>query len=172
MIIDAMKSYFLGLEKLYEDSFGTLPTVSWNSDLEQDLFVGAPDEDHEIQWKYKEATPLKLSGLCEELQDFFGSFYYWQLRGIFRDIEFCFPPIPSFPSAQKVASAALADGTYYFPDQDVVLLAACVERGNDDLLLFYRQGTGRLFLFDADKGSVAPQDYSLSELIRSMKAVL
>ena len=171
-IKEAMASYFNKLNTLYKNTFGTFPTVSWSSEQIQDLFIGVPDEDDEIQWQPVEAKPIITMGLCKELKAFFGSYYYWYLRGEYQGMLFYFPPVPSLNSAESVASVAIADGEYYFPNQDTVLLASCVLNGNDDLLLFYRQQTAQLFVYDTDKRFVHPLECSLVELISSMKAVI
>lgn len=171
-IKEAMESYFTRLCNLYKKTFGTLPSVSWDSHQSQELFIGKPDEDGEIQWKPMEAIPINLNGLCKELQVFYSSYYYWELKGEYQGKLYDFPPVPSFSSAETVASAAINDGNYYFPNQKTILLASCSFKGNDDLLLFYRQESGELFIYDVDKRFVFSLDFSLVELISSMKAVI
>jgi hypothetical protein len=171
-IKEAMACYFVKLNNLYKNTFGTFPTVSWSPEQNQDLFIGKPDEDGEIQWKPVEATPVRIDGLRRELQAFYGSYYYWELRGEYKGVLFDFPPLPSLNVAESVVCAAINDGEYYFPNQETVLLATCSSNGNDDLLLFFRQNTGELFIYDSDKRFLHPLNYSLVELICSMKAVI
>ena len=171
-IKEAMACYFVKLNNLYKNTFGTFPTVSWSPEQNQDLFIDKPDEDGEIQWKPVEATPVRIDGLRRELQAFYGSYYYWELRGEYKGVLFDFPPLPSLNVAESVACAAINDGEYYFPNQETVLLATCSSNGNDDLLLFFRQNTRELFIFDSDKRFLHPLNYSLVELICSMKAVI
>ena len=168
---EAMAMFFGRLEQLYQDTFGTYPTVSWSSDLDQRLFVGEPDEDFEMQWKPADAAPVSNVELCEELKEFYGSFYYWELRGEYQGIEFSFPAVPSIESAEVVTATAISDGNYYFARQNTVFLADCSKQGNDDLLLFYRQKNGELFIYDTEKQIVLPQSYGLVDLISQMKAV-
>ena len=72
IIKDAMASYFTKLNNLYKNTFGSFPTVSWSSEQIQNLFIGEPDEDDEIQWQPVEATPIRTIGLCKELNLFYG----------------------------------------------------------------------------------------------------
>lgn len=171
-IKEAMASYFVKLNNLYKNTFGTFPTVSWSPEQSQDLFIGKPDKDDEIQWKPVEALPIKTDGLHSELKAFYGSYYYWELRGEYKGVLFDFPALPSLNVAESVACAAINDGEYYFPNQETVLLATCSSNGNNDLLLFFRQNTGELFIYDSDKRFIHPLDYSLVELICSMKVVI
>ena len=171
-IKEALLSYFEKLEALYKKQFGTLPTVSWSAELSQDLFFGIPDDDYEIQWKAMPAKPVHIPGLCECLTEFYSSFYYWELRGTHAGILFDFPAVYTHTKAVDVARAALSDGYYYFPKQDTALLASCSYNNNDEILLFYRQKSGELFLYDIDLETVTPLDYSLVTLINSMKAVI
>lgn len=169
---EALAEYFKKLNLRYEKIFGTLPTVSWDESLEQNLFVQEPDEDGEIQWSPTPAKKMNVSGLCIELMEFFESYYYWELRGRYENAIFDFPPVFSEAEAEKIACTALEDGEYYFPKQNVAFLANCSLSGNDDLLLFYRQQTGELFLYDTDKKFVHPLKYSLVQLLGSLEALI
>ena len=75
-LLESMKAYFGKQEMLYMKTFGTLPTISWEKSLPQDLFVGMPDEDDEIQWTPKVATQESYQELCKELNLFYCTFYY------------------------------------------------------------------------------------------------
>ena len=83
-----------------------------------------------------------------------------------------FPAVPTSSGRKKVIEQAVKDGNYYFPGQDTVLLASCSKSGNDDLLLFYRQKTGEVFIYDTDKRFLFPLEVSLVNLIGSMEAVI
>lgn len=171
-LMEAMKAYLRKQELLYKRTFGTLPTISWDESLPQDLFVGTPDEDDEIQWTPKAASQETYHELCKELNLFYSTFYYWTLRGKFQDFSLDFPPVPTSSARKKVIEQAVKDGNYYFPGQDTVLLASCSKSGNDDLLLFYRQKTGEVFIYDTDKRFLFPLEASLVDLIGSMEAVI
>lgn len=169
---ESMRAYLGKQEQLYMKTFGTLPTVSWDESLPQDLFVGTPDEDDEIQWRPKEADQESFTELCKELNSFYCTFYYWTLRGKFKGFLFDFPPVPTSSDRSYVIEQALKDGNYYFPGQNIVLLATCSKSENDDLLMFYRQKTGDIFIYDMDKRLVYPLEVSLVDLIVSMEAVI
>ena len=171
-IKEAMASYFLKLEELYRENFGTIPTVSWSEEMDQELFIGEPDEDGEIQWKPKEAILISSSKLCDELIDFYSSYYYWELKGKYKEVTFIFPAVPSYKKTNEILKAAIDQGNYYFPNENIAFLASCYSNGNDDLLLFFMQKTGELFLYDIDKKDNMLLDYSLIDLISSMEAVI
>ena len=94
-LMESMKAYLGRQELLYKKTFGTLPTISWDESLPQDLFVGSPDEDDEIQWTPKVANQESYQELCKELNIFYCTFYYWTLRGKFKDYLLDFPPVPT-----------------------------------------------------------------------------
>lgn len=169
---ESMRVYLGKQELLYKKTFGTLPTVSWDESLPHDLFVGTPNEDDEIQWSPKVADQESFKELCKELNSFYCTFYYWMLRGEYQGFLLDFPPIPTPSDRRNVIEQALKDGNYYFPGQNVVLLASCAKAGNDDLLLFYRQKTSEVFIYDMDKRFVYPLEISLVDLIGSMEAVI
>ena len=171
-IIESMGIYLGKQEQMYRKAFGTYPTVSWDQSLPQDLFIGTVDEDDEIQWRPKIADQMFFKELCKELNSFYCTYYYWTLRGKFQNVLFDFPAVPTSDERKTVIEQAVKDGNYYFPGQSIVMLATCSMSGNDDLLLFYRQKTGKLFIYDMDKRFVYPIEVSLAELISSMEAVI
>lgn len=172
-IKNSLDIYFSKLEKLYRKEFGTLPSISWDESLNKSLFVSEPDEDGEVQWKPKVADHITVSGLCDELSSFYSSYYYWELRGKYKnDLYIDFPPIWSKQEAYHIIQTSIDDGNYYFKGQNTVLLAYCSQYGNDDLLMFYRQDTGEIFLYDTDKRFIYPLNVSLAELISSMEALI
>ena len=73
-LMEAMKVYLKKQELLYKKTFGTLPTISWDESLPQNLFVGTPDEDDEIQWTPKAASQETYHELCKELNLFYCTF--------------------------------------------------------------------------------------------------
>lgn len=170
-IKEALRGYFDRLIELYRKRLGTLPTVSWDQSLDQGLFTSPPDEDGEVQWRPAQALAVSVPGLCRELEEFFSSYYYWQLHGKEGSVLYYFPPVASAAEADRAARTALEDGEYYFAGQDTALLATCSQAGNDDLLLFYRQGSGELFLYDRDKRFLYPVKHSLVQLLNRMEAI-
>lgn len=172
ILSEAMRAFFGKQELLYKKTFGTLPTISWDKSLPQGLFIGTPDEDDEIQWKPKTADQEHYGELCKELNLFYNAFYYWTMRGEYQGVMLDFPPIPTLSDRRKIVEQAVKDGNYYFPGKKVVLLAACSKSGNDDLLLFYRQTSGEIFMYDTDKRFLYPLEVSLPELIGTMEAVV
>lgn len=174
-IREAMAAYFKKLNRLYADLFGTLPTASWGGDGDTDLFIGPPDEDGEAPWHLAPALPLtesEVSGLCPALRDFYGSFYFRQMRGKLRGLTVSFPAQKNRTAAIRAAETALSDGKYYFPSEDIACLATCSLSGNDDLLLFYRQTDDSLFLYDADTKEVLNLAYPLERLLEGMEAII
>ena len=170
---NAMAAYFAKLEKVYQKNFGTLPTVSWDDSMNADLLIGSPDEDGEIQWRAKPAgILLQIPGLCAELEEFYGSYYFLEMRGEYKNTVFDFYATSSYEASRRVAANGMANGQYYFKNQDVVLLATCCSPDNDDLILFYRQSSGKLFMYDSDKRFIHPMEISLADLIGSMEAVI
>lgn len=171
-IKEALRGYFDRLTALYQKRLGTLPTVSWYQSLNQNLFTSLPDEDGEAQWRPADAAAVSVPGLCRELEEFFSSYYYWQLHGKADGVLYYFPPVVSAAEADKAARTALKEGEYYFAGQNTALLATCSQAGNDDLLLFYRQNFGELFLYDQDKRFLYPVEHSLVSLLDRMEAIL
>ena len=153
-LMESMKAFLGKQELLYMKTFGTLPTISWDESLPQDLFVGTPDEDDEIQWTPKAANPESFQELCKELNLFYCTFYYWTLKGKFQGFLMDFPPVPTSSDRKEVIEQAVKDGNYYFPGQNTVLLASCSKSGNDDLLLFYKKQERYLYMTQTNDSSI------------------
>ena len=171
-IKDAMKIYFSRLYHTYVKTFNVPPSVSWSSEINPKLFISTPDEDGEAQWRPILAENISMPDLCDELCQFYSSYYYCSLNGKYDNTLFYFEPIDSIDTAIKCANKSIKDGEYYFKKQNVLLLATCSKNGNDDYLLFYRQNNGEIFLYDRDKRFVYPLGYSLTELISNMEALI
>ena len=171
MIKDSLSLFFKKQKRLYANIFGTLPTVSFDPDLENELYVGSPDDDGDIQWEPHAAETTCIDNLCNELSEFYNSFYYCELRGEYNKITFDFPAIVSKSEAERIIKAAIADGEYYCPNKNVVLLATCSYQGNDDIILLYKQDTGKLYLYDIDNKTHKQLKCSLYELLSSMEAI-
>lgn len=169
---DSISLFLRKQEELYMKTFGTYPTVSWDDSLPQDLFVGTIDDDGEKQWRPQIADQVSFRSLCSELNSFYSTFYYWEMRGEYRGFLFDFPPVPTSFDRKKVVEIAEIDGNYYFPNQNILLLATCSKAGNDDFLLFYQQKSGEMFVYDADQQVVYPLEITLVDLIGSMEAVI
>lgn len=171
-IKEAFDIYFRKLNEIYTKTFNSSPSASWSPDINQDLFVSAPDEDGEARWKPILGHPLCLPELCDELNQFYGSYYFCVLNGLYDHVQYYFEPIDSLQTAKKKAKQAVLDGEYYFKNQKAVLLASCSKAGNDDLLLFYNQETNSLFLYDRDKRFIFPLEFTLVQLISQMEALI
>lgn len=175
MMKQAMQSYFEKLDNLYQQCLGTGPTVPWGPEMDQSLFVSGPNEDGEALWKPVPGHPLEQVGdqpLCPELAMLFGGWYYMQLRGDYMGIHVDFSPISGPAAAARIARVALEDGNYYFPGENMALLATCEMDGNDDLLLFYSLSTCRLVVYDQDKQRAMNLSCTLTQMIGQMEATL
>ena len=171
-IRDALQSFFEKQKALYIDTFGTLPSICWSPEINQNLFCSPPGDDGYAQWKPIPAQPVTVAGLGEDLREFFGAFYFGALSGRFDSMNLYFPPIYSPEDAVKKARNAIKDGDYYFPQKGMVLLASAEKEGNDDLLLFYNQNVQKLVVLDCDKNSVTSLNVSLYQLINAMEAII
>lgn len=171
----AMSAYFQKLKKRYLEQFGTLATFPWEKNAGHQLFIGLPDADGEAQWSPKMAAPLDPSVsklLCSELNAYYGSWYFLQMRGRIQNIDVDFLPFSSAESACRAAKIALKEGKSYFPNENCALIATCVVNGIDDMLLFYDQNSGKLFVYDPDKQIRHDIQTSLPELIAKMEALI
>lgn len=171
-ITESMQIYFKKLDQVYWETFKTYPTVSWDPSYDQTLFCSTPDEDGEIQWRPRPGAVIPLPGICPEVMPFFTSFYFWSMRGVWEGIELDFPSMPNSEAVKGAAEIAVMDGDYYFYGQKTLLLANACKDENDDLLLFYRQPTNELFLYDQEFKCTYPLKCTLSEMIGTMKAVI
>ena len=171
----AMSTYFQKLKKLYLDQFGTLATFPWEENASHQLFISLPDEDGDAQWSPKMAAPLDTSVsklLCSELTAYYGSWYFLQMRGRIQNIDVDFLPFSSADAASRAAKNALKEGHSYFPNEHCALIATCTVNGIDDMLLFYDQNSGKLFIYDPDKQIRHSIQASLPELIANMEALI
>jgi hypothetical protein len=171
----AMNTYFKKLKALYKEKFGTAPSFPYDEDAVHGLFCSAPDEDGYALWQPKMASPVEASVgamLCPELAEFYGSWYFLQMNGRIGNIDIDFFAFDSRPSATEAAKSALADGKYYFPQENCALIASCTLDGADGLLMFYDQNSGKVFIYDADRNMRRYVNASLGDIIAKMEALI
>lgn len=171
-IKEAMHIYFDKLNKLYKNKYNTLPTVSYVQKDESKMFIGEPDDDGEIQWQPVSAKRVEIPGLCFELNEFFSSYYYWQLDGTLNEISYYFPHVTNMDEAIKVAKNALNKGKKLFPNSNNVIIATCTINGADDILLVYNQDNKTIFYYDLEFEKVISCDLTLIDLLIQMNPVL
>ena len=168
---EAMLSYFNKLTDLYAREFGTLPTVPYNN-TDSPLFVGQPDLEGEIQWQPSPAEKLTLAGLCPELSEFYSTYYYWHLSGKLEKNCFYFPPVFDEQEAIKTALFSMEIGRDISTEGNYAVIASCDIDGFDGIDLVYDQDSGKLYYYDFDKDKMFQCEYSLTEIISQMEAII
>lgn len=175
----AFKIYFSKLDLLYSSSFGTRPTVPYTENLEKSLLIGDPDEDGEIQWSPKEqATKTDWSNcerqlgfaLCQELKDYYNTFYFIAVSGTFGSSELHFYRIDGTEPLEKVVLRNYSDAQYTFPGSEMFLIGNAVVNDDDSYFIYYDNMTGKLFCYEADTKNEILLSYSIAKTIGSMEA--
>ncbi|SCX89621.1 MULTISPECIES: SecY-interacting protein Syd [Pseudobutyrivibrio] len=179
MINNALESYFKKLNVFFENEFGSLPTVSYTDRLNKKLVVSEPDEDYEVEWQPKEQAENidwneveeKLGfTLCEELKNYYSAYSFLMMAGDYKKAYLDFTPIDATESVVDTIKKAYRDGSFYFPNKQVLLIGGAEIGNNDDYFIFYDNETGKVFCLDDDtKKEVALAD-TLEEIIAEMEA--
>lgn len=177
----AFKNYFSKLNSLYRSTFGTSPTVPYTETLEKSLLIGDPDEDGEIQWSPKEQTAKtdwdncerQLSfALCQELKDYYSTYYFLAVSGTFGACELHFYRIDGSEPLEKVVLRNYSDAQYTFPGSEMFLIGNAVVNDDDSYFIYYDNATGKLFCYESDTKNEILLSYSIAKTIGSMEASL
>lgn len=177
----AFSNYFLKLDSLYSGTFGTKPTVPYSDMLNKALFIGSPDEDGEIQWEPKEqgvrydwkAVEATLGFLlCQELKDYYNTFFFLTLPGTFGNSELHFYKVDGSESLGKVALRNFNDAQHVFPGTHMFLIGNATVNDDDSYFIYFDNATGKLFCYEADMRNEVVLSYSIAKTIGSMEASL
>ena len=167
---NSLKKYFEKLERLYLEKLNTKPTVPYFENC--NLFISEPDEDDEAEWLPKEIEYIELNinkDLSNELYEFYTSYYYLHLAGMYKNIEFYFHNnMHSNDAINNIAKQEISDGQYYFKDEDCVLIGNAIKDGNDSLLVFYDNKSLNVFLYDQDFNKKIEGSFKLTEIIENL----
>lgn len=177
----AFNNFFSKLDSLYSSTFGTNPTVPYTEDLEKSLLIGVPDEDGEIQWSPQEQT-AKLDWincetqlgfpLCQELKDYYNTFLFLAISGMFGSCELHFYRIDGSEPIEKVILKNYYDAQYTFPGTEIFLLGNAVVNDDDSYFLYYDNTTGKLFCYESETKNEVLLSYSIAKTIGIMEAGL
>jgi hypothetical protein len=121
---------------------------------------------------YREAEDISVDGLCDELLDFYSSYYYCNLEGEIDQYSFIFSAVYNKKSAIKQAQYAMQIGKNVFPDENIVILCSCGDESIDGLLLCYNQDDGSLFIYDHEFDKRTKLEFGLVELFEKLKPFL
>ena len=169
-IKEAILHYYAKLTDVFQEEFGTNPTICYDEEINPELFISGVDEYGESQWKPVCAKPFFREGSCDELNESFSSYYFGQQRGTYGNFSFDIAPVYSYDDAVKIVEAGLKDGDYYFKGSNYFMLGTAEKREIDDYILIYRQENGSMFVYDTDKKTSRELKISLPELIELMEA--
>ena len=170
---NALKKYFKNLERLYLEKLHTKPTVPYFENC--DLFVSEPDEDDEAEWLPKEIEHIELNvdkNLSDELYEFYTSYYYLHLAGMYKNIDFHFHiNMYSNSEINNVVKQEIQDGLYYFKDEDYILIGDAMKDDVDSLLVFYDNKNSTVFIYDQDLNKKIEENLKLTEIIDNMAPI-
>lgn len=177
----AFENYFSKLASLYRSTFGTMPTVPYVETLEKSLLIGDPDEDGEIQWAPKEQTSILSWSdietqlgfkLCQELKDYYNTFYFLAVSGTFGSCELHFYRIDGTEPIEKTVLRNYNDAQYIFPKTEEFLIGNAVVNDDDSFFIYFDNATGKLFCYESDTKNEVLLSYSIAKTIGSMEASL
>lgn len=170
-IKDAMAIYFKRQADAHMAEYNTLPMIPFDREKQTLIYKGQVDEENWIQWKPVHAKAIKIDGLCQELNQFYSTYYYGRIEGLFENIYYDFPGIFNQTNAISQAKWALRNGEDLFPNENVAVIAICEINGKDGLLLAYEQDTNRLFIWDGETNDRNYLEVSLEELILNLTTI-
>ncbi len=177
----AFAAYFTKLNRLYNEVFGTNPTVPYSSSLNKVLLVSPPDDEGEVPWQPKEqsqradwSTIENDLGfiLTQDIKEYYNSFFFLQLSGTFGSSELHFYPIDGSRSLDMIINQHYLDGQYVFPNSECLLIGNAVVNDDDSYFIFYDNSKGKLFCFESETKQQILLSYSIAMIIQSMEAII
>ena len=180
-IQQAYQKYFEELNALYDRVFGTKPTVPYSEEICQNMLIGNPDDDDEIQWSpRRQSYELDWDNIEEklgfalniELKEFYNTFFFLSMSGMFGSAELHFHRIDGSEPVENVILRNYTDAQYFFPGTECFILGNAVINNDDGYFIFFENNTGRLFCFESNTKKEVLLSYSIAKTISSMEASL
>ncbi|NLA52504.1 MAG: hypothetical protein GX860_10345 [Alcaligenaceae bacterium] len=180
-ITQSFCSYFEKLEALYRTAFGTAPTVAYTDALNKTLLISEPNEEGEVQWKpIKQGFEIDWNSieaelgfkLCQELKEYYSTYYFLSLNGSFGNCDLYFYPIDGSKQISQIVMQNYKDAQYVFPDTQLFLIGNAVVDDNDNYFIYYDNSTGKLFCHESETGKQILLSYSIAKTISSMEVSL
>lgn len=176
---EAFRSYFAKLWNFTKERYGTNPTVTYTDNLNKALLSSKPDEDEEIEWHpIEQPTEIEWDSVEErvtfelsvELKDYFGSYFFLTLSGVYNEIYLNFYPIDGTVPAVDVVLKTHEDAIIVFPESETFLIGNAVIDGDDSYFIYYDNAAKTVFCYDPELSKRVNIGGSLSEIIGSMEA--
>lgn len=91
-VAEALENYFDKLLVFWEAQYSTFPTISFEEDIENWMYIGVPDEEERVQWEPKLKTSKEgfLSieqeigmKLHNSMKAYFDSYWFLSLEGFY-----------------------------------------------------------------------------------------
>ena len=168
---NSLQKYFKTLDISYLKAFNTKPTVPYFENC--DLFISSPNEDGDAEWLPKEIENIELNtdkNLSKELYEFYTSYYYLDLSGTYRNIDFYFNnQMYSNEAINKALNNAVSDGKYFFKDEDYMLIGSATKDDIDSLLVFYDNKNEVVFIYDPEFNKIIDSNFNLTEIIENLE---
>lgn len=177
----AYEKYFSRLDSLYFETFGTKPTVPYSETCNKKLYIGMPDEDGEIQWAPQEQRNVfewdnveREIGfaLCQELKDYYNTYYFLSLVGTYEECELHFYKIDGAESLDVIALRNYEDAQCVFPNTECFLIGNASISDDDSYFIYYDNAAERLFCYESDTKKMFRMSQSMTNTIGSMEASL
>jgi hypothetical protein len=176
---EAFNIYFNKLNVYADEMLGTKPLVSYSEELNKQLIVSEPDEDGEVEWQPQLQTePFDFDAieaslgyrLSAEIKEFYGTYFFFSLRGLIDGIRLYFYPVSSKEVVERVLLGAHRDGQYYYPKSEILLIGNAIIEEDDSYLIFYDNSQQKIFFYEDDTKQKVESSRSLFEILENMEA--
>ena len=176
----AFCNYFLKLESLYAETFGTKPTVPYSDSLDKEMLLGSPDEEGEIQWLPKEQekidwqtveTDLGFS-LKKELKDYYNTYLFLAMPGMINNCELHFYRIDGSEPLNRIVIRNYHDAQAVFPNTQTFLIGNANIDDDDSYFIYYDNASGEMFCYESDTENRVLLSSSIAKIIGNMEASL
>jgi hypothetical protein len=149
----AFDSYFSKLIEYYRKESGSYPTISYDEGVNKELIIGEPDKEGYVAWLPKKINtkfdfiPIeKKFKMClnEEVKEYFTTYLFLRLSGVFEDMELDFDPISEFSELGATIERQITDARYYFTDETYLLIGSGSDGSDDSFNIFYDNRDSKL----------------------------
>lgn len=175
---DAFEIYFSKLKEYSIKEFNSNPTVCFDESINKELISGEPDEEGYISWFPKKINttfdffPKEKKHniyLHQEIKEYFTTYLFLRLSGLFEGMELDFEPISDFLELAVIIERQIVDAKYYFPDEQYLLIGSGSDGSDDSYNIFYDNKAPKLVCVSTETDKIKHINKPLSFVIRMME---
>lgn len=177
MIKEAIEVYFKKLDSLWIEKRKLHPLIPYTEKMPKFMYIGEVNNSNYIQWKIsKNENTINFNNISScigielhnDLKEYFSSYYFLKMVGIFNNVKLIFTPITPLVDILIFLRERINIAAVQGRDINKIEIGFAEIDGQDSFLLLFNNLTGCMEVMDSDSLESFVIANSLYDLIINM----